>query len=373
MLKGTAATESALRTGSDPKPFIRRAVLAMIAIFGPATTAMAHDPGLSALEVRIDRDKVVAQVSFARSDAKNLLKEDYAEDPQGTAKDDNARRTRLEAIATRSLSLEIDDRVLVPDSVHAEPDSSGGFGIRIAYPRRAGSTLTIGSSFFQELPRGHRQYISVRGANGSIIAEQILDGNLQRIELRVGDDETLASLFRQFVGLGLEHILTGYDHLAFLLALLITGPAIRSAAKIITSFTVAHSITLGTATLGVARISPAIVEPMIAASIVYVGVENLYRRNLNLRWMLTFAFGLVHGFGFASALRELGIVSRSGAAVPLLSFNLGVELGQTTIAAIVLPAVWRLQKKELFSARLVPVLSLLVAAAGSVWFVERLV
>jgi hypothetical protein len=113
---------------------------------------------------------------------------------------------------------------------------------------------------------------------------------------------------------------------------------------------------------------------MIAASIVYVGVENLIRRGAEPkgRWALTFGFGLVHGFGFASVLRELGVGSNGHSlAMPLFTFNLGVEVGQITIAAVALPLVWQLRKNATFVRRGVPILSAMVALAGLYWFLER--
>jgi hydrogenase/urease accessory protein HupE len=115
------------------------------------------------------------------------------------------------------------------------------------------------------------------------------------------------------------------------------------------------------------------VEPLIAASIVYVGVENLVQRGAPKgRWLLTFTFGLVHGFGFASVLRELGVASgTSGIVVPLVSFNLGVEVGQIAVAALVLPVVWKLKRRPSFIPRYVPACSILIALAGGCWLIER--
>src|SRR5207248_5234990 len=123
------------------------------------------------------------------------------------------------------------------------------------------------------------------------------------------------------------------------------------------------SLTLAVATLSLVQISSRIVEPLIAVSIVYVGVENLLRgHDPKGRWLLTFAFGLIHGYGFASVLRELGVgANGSGITVPLVTFNLGVELGQIVIAALFLPVIWKLQTKPLFLKRWVPALSVLVA------------
>jgi len=147
---------------------------------------------------------------------------------------------------------------------------------------------------------------------------------------------------------------------------------VRSVAKITTSFTVAHSITLGAATLDMVQISSRLVEPLIAVTIIYVGIENIFRRvESDGRWLLTFAFGLIHGLGFASALKELGIGAAGSAAVPLLSFNLGVELGQFAIAIIVLPVIWKLSARPLFVARYVPACSIAVALVGVYWLIQR--
>jgi hydrogenase/urease accessory protein HupE len=179
--------------------------------------------------------------------------------------------------------------------------------------------------------------------------------------------------FANFLSLGVRHILTGYDHLLFLFGLLLVARGFFSALSIITSFTIAHSITLAVATLRLVQIPSRIVEPLIAVSIVFVGVENLLRGEIpKSRRLLTFGFGLIHGFGFASALREAGIASSAGLIVlPLFSFNLGVELGQVMVAAVALPIIWRLRENPMFVARWAPVCSAAVVLLGSFWLVER--
>jgi len=182
------------------------------------------------------------------------------------------------------------------------------------------------------------------------------------------------SNFWGFLELGIEHIWTGYDHLLFLAGLLIVCSHLRTIVGIVTSFTVAHSITLGLAATNTVNLPSRVVEPLIAASILFVGVENLLRRGSEPkgRWAVAFAFGLVHGFGFASVLRELGIGTNGhGIALPLFSFNLGVEIGQMTVAAIVLPVVWSLRKNPTFVSRGIPILSGLVAVTGLYWVLER--
>jgi hydrogenase/urease accessory protein HupE len=181
-------------------------------------------------------------------------------------------------------------------------------------------------------------------------------------------------VFAPFVRLGVEHIWTGYDHLLFLLALLAVCASFRASVRVISCFTLGHSLTLALATLDWVNLPSRITEPLIAASIVYVGVENLLGRGAEPRGrgVLTFGFGLIHGFGFASVLRELGVgVNGSGLALPLFSFNFGVELGQIVIAALVLPLLWQLRKWEWFLRLGVPAISALVVLAGLYWLIAR--
>lgn len=180
-----------------------------------------------------------------------------------------------------------------------------------------------------------------------------------------------ASSAASFFPLGVEHIATGYDHLLFLLALILCGGSLKSLVKIITAFTVAHSITLGAAALELVSLPSALVESVIALSIAYVAFENLFPRYaLSRRWMISFAFGLVHGFGFSSVLQEIGL-PRDNLVWALLNFNLGVEAGQLVAVLIAVPALLWL-KKQSYEQRVIRGLSWLVMLAGLGWFIERL-
>jgi hydrogenase/urease accessory protein HupE len=173
-----------------------------------------------------------------------------------------------------------------------------------------------------------------------------------------------------FFVVGIHHILSGYDHLLFLLALLLRGGRFWSLLKIVTAFTAAHSITLSLAALGVVSIPDRLVEPVIAASIVWVAVENLALSDAPARrWIVSFLFGLAHGFGFASALDPLGLPP-ARLALALLGFNLGVETGQAIVVALLLPVLaWSRGKS--WEPQLVRTASLAVAVAGLAWLVER--
>jgi hypothetical protein len=183
------------------------------------------------------------------------------------------------------------------------------------------------------------------------------------------------SLFLKFLKLGIKHILEGYDHLLFLAGLLIATRQVKSMLLIVTCFTVAHSITLALAALDIVVIPGHIVEPLIAASIVFVGIENLVTRDEPKgRWALTFAFGLIHGFGFASVLRDLGLGNDGGSiVVPLFAFNVGVELGQLLVAALALPLLLKLRQSERFSRLGVRIASVAIALMGAYWLLERTV
>ena len=172
----------------------------------------------------------------------------------------------------------------------------------------------------------------------------------------------------RFFKLGVEHILTGYDHLCFLLALLVVS-RLRPLIAIVTSFTIAHSITLLLAAFGVVTLPTRFIECAIALTIVYVAVENLWRANFAHRWMLTFFFGLIHGFGFANTLnpQELPVQAK---AKCLLVFNLGVEAGQLAVVLVLLPLSLALAKWR-HGSRAKIAISIVVALLGLAWFLDR--
>jgi hypothetical protein len=170
--------------------------------------------------------------------------------------------------------------------------------------------------------------------------------------------------------LGIEHILTGYDHLVFLACLLVPGGTLRSRVAIVTAFTVAHSLTLVLAAMEVVTPPARFVEPAIAMSIAYVAIENLVSERRRPRWPTAFGFGLVHGFGFAGMLDFLDLPLRQWFAA-VLAFNLGVEIGQLAVVAIALPVIVVLAKSS-WHRRVVQYTSVLVLGLALVWFVERL-
>jgi hydrogenase/urease accessory protein HupE len=174
-----------------------------------------------------------------------------------------------------------------------------------------------------------------------------------------------------FFKLGMNHILGGYDHLLFLFSLLIARQSLKQYATMITAFTIAHSCTLTLTVLGVINISPMIVEPAIALSICYIALDNMIRKSVSHRWVLTFLFGLIHGMGFADIMKEMNI-PRGELAVDLISFNLGIETIQITIVGLLVPLLFLLHRYR-YARRIVIAGSGVTLALGGIWLIERLV
>jgi hydrogenase/urease accessory protein HupE len=273
-----------------------------------------------------------------------------------------------------AVQVRIDSKPLAGVIEETTSDKGGAMHVRFRFPRPAGSLVTIRSRLAERAGRGHRTLISISDDKGRMLAERLTDATNPEIGVSLeaspaGDRVNAPGFFR----LGVEHILTGYDHLLFLVGLLLVAWRRRDALVMISAFTAAHSVTLALATLALVSAPAQVVEPVIAASMVYVGAENVLRRQPHSRWPVAFGFGLVHGLAFSGALRELGVgQSGSGVAVPLAMFNLGVEAGQISIAALVLPLVRFAQARPALRTRLLPACSVIVAMIGGWWLIERL-
>lgn len=311
--------------------------------------AWAHRPGLS--YARLDTDRVA--LTFAQPELAALVP--LAEDP-------DASRVVVAQVTLDAATFAVDGEpceVGDPTLRRVEDD-----GVEIAATIECPpGQVTYTAGFLRGLAVGHRHYVE---AMGQPVA--VLDIKTPTVAYTGASDR--GEVATQFLGLGVEHIWTGYDHLLFLFGLLLAAGSLRSMLFIVTGFTVAHSITLSAAALGLVTIPAAIVEPAIAASIAYVGIENFLKPAPRRRIAVTFLLGLIHGFGFAGMLAELGL-PRDALAVALVCFNGGVELGQAAVVAVALPVLLLLRRWPWWEARAVPILSIGVAVAGVYWFVER--
>jgi len=360
------------------------------------TQTWGHDPGLSSATVRLFPDKLEANFTFALRDADELAGLDTNQDGVVSEDEFTAAETRLGKVVAYAFEVRFDNDEAKATEMRCEFDeNNNNADVFLVVPGKTFRQLTLRSKMIAGFRLDHRQYFMLHNPSGVLMAERLLSANADTVTIEVeappaeSAPEAVThvpvaatslepavnsqSSFNQFLRLGIEHILKGYDHLLFLLALLIVSRDWLSSFKIITFFTIAHSITLAVATFNLVQVPSRFVEPLIAVSIVYVGVENLLRRgDPHGRWLLTFAFGLIHGFGFAAVLREMGVGSREGGvAMPLFAFNLGVEVGQVIVAAVALPLIWHLRRHDYFLRRAVPACSALVAIAGGIWFVQR--
>lgn len=228
--------------------------------------------------------------------------------------------------------------------------------------------LRVAYRLFFGIDPGHRAIGTIDAGRGR--EEYLLDRNSSDIVV----DPAVSSawlVFARTIWLGVEHILIGVDHVLFVVALLLGGGRLRNVVAIVTAFTLAHSLTLALAWFGLVDLPSRLVESLIAASVAYVAFENLLGRGTRYRWLLAFAFGLVHGLGFYGALSELAL-DPAHTLRTLLAFNLGVELGQLAIVAVVFPLLARARGGPWFRRATLSG-SLAILAMALVWLVERAV
>lgn len=198
--------------------------------------------------------------------------------------------------------------------------------------------LAVAYGLFFDLDPAHRSLgrLVLPGGEEPVV----FDRSFTRLEVDTAGAPALPARFARIFRLGVEHILTGWDHLLFLLALLLAARGLAATVRIVTAFTLAHSLTLALAWHGLLALPARPVEAVIAASIAWVAAENLLGRGAGRRWALAGAFGLVHGLGFYGALAGLGL-GGGDAVTTLLAFNLGVEAGQVAVVALAwAPLVW---------------------------------
>jgi hypothetical protein len=262
----------------------------------------------------------------------------------------------------------LDDLLLTSHA--GEPHVSLGIHARCA----ESGPLDLSADLFLQQSASQRTLIDVTTAAGQFTAA-LSPGAPRWVE---PEAPSVWTSFATFVLQGTWHVWIGYDHLAFLILLLLPsvrfrsglGEVSRELLQIVTAFTVAHSITLALAATDTVRVPVRPVEMAIAASIVVAGALNLSPAASRWRLPLAFGFGLVHGFGFANALAEIG--SHGARLVPVLAgFNIGVELAQLSVIAVLLPVLLRMRASPFYTARFLPAASMAMMLAGAAWFAAR--
>jgi hydrogenase/urease accessory protein HupE len=353
---------------------------ALVGLISWASDVVGHQMNLSNARIELGSNRIVrVDVGLKGSDVDRVA--GTAVFNQQTGLVDAGRLAgsapRIAAYVTAHAVVEGVDRTPCKlGAATVDPDQDG-VAVRITWWCSAVSgELVYRSTLLIDVDRAAKQVVVI--GNGSQAPQALLDASQTELTLTT-PPRSRAEVIGRYVEVGIEHIFLGYDHVAFLVAIVLWARRLWPVIKIVTAFTLAHSITLSLAALQVVVIPSTIVEPAIAASIVYVALENFVSREVNKRWRDTFVFGLIHGFGFASALQEFGLPP--GAVVPALgAFNVGVELGQVAIVSIVVPTLIGLDRLMAVSpsgsaprtASLVYAVSGFIAVLGCYWMLDRI-
>ncbi len=361
-------------------------ILAICLLILASGAAQAHANGASYLRIVADDSRKISAIwDIAAADLSMPLELDSDGNGILTAIEIHAQRPAIAQFATRRIAIRrgMDECELsVGDLATRERESQTFVRLHLQGICSRPGPVEVSTELYFGSP-GYSALLDVRTSNGSF-GSVLSMGNALWIEPPVA---SLLETLLRFLREGYRHVLIGYDHVAFLLLLLLPSVLRRANSgwtaatdrrevvlelvKIVTAFTIAHSITLGLAATGAVRVPAQPIEVAIAASIVVAGLLNLFPAASRWRLRLAFGFGFIHGFGFANALRGIG-ADDVPIAPMLAGFNLGVEAAQLSIVALTLPILWLLSRTPRYARQLMPALSVATAVTGAVWFAGRL-
>ncbi|MES2832781.1 MAG: HupE/UreJ family protein [Pseudomonadota bacterium] len=347
----------------------------------------AHKPSDSYLTLDVAGSAIRGQWDIALRDLDFAIGLDTDADGQITWGEVRRKRNEIDAYAMSRLQLR-GDAVACPTQVsdHLIDDHTDGTYVVIRFAAACPATLqSIEAAYrlFFDIDPQHKGLLKLQAQGSTTAAIFSPEKSVQQFTLARPDR---LQQFIDYVREGVWHIWIGFDHILFLLALLLPAvasrvgrrwqaveafkPAFWSVLKIVTAFTVAHSITLSLATLGIIGLPSRWVESVIAASVVLAALNNIFPLFEERRWLMAFLFGLIHGFGFANVLIDLGLPQGS-LALSLVGFNVGVELGQLAIVAVFLPVAYLLRDTWFYQRVVLLGGSTLIALLALVWFIER--
>ena len=356
-----------------PLLVMRRRVAAVLAagLLACARPAIAHPVPFSYLDVQVQKSaldvSLVVHIFDLAHDLQIAPPERLLE-PAVVAEREGA----IRALLTPRVELDADGRRLTPEWSAPEilrERQSLRLHLRYAVAAAPG-VVTVNTVMFPYDPQ-HQTFVNMYEGE-TLTSQMILDGNHPRLEYFAGTRQGVLAVVRKFVPSGIHHILIGPDHILFLVGLLLLGGSLRQLLLVVTSFTVAHSITLSLAALNIVTPPARLIEPAIALSIVYVGADNILAKGgRDVRVWIAFTFGFIHGFGFANVLREMELPARA-LGWSLFSFNFGVEIGQLLVVVLVASALGALKSRSEWAGRhLAMAGSVVVILAGAFWFVQR--
>ena len=352
---------------------VRRTLLSLVCVTGASALADAHPVPFSYIDVRPAPATVDMSVVVHIFDVANDLK---IQPPEKLLEPEtlNAQGSAITRLVRDRFSIAADGEALVGSKWSGPEPIADRQSVRLraSYEiARPPGRLTISTLMFPYDPQ-HKTFLNVY-ENGTVASQAILDKDRTSFDYFAGTRQGVRAVLQKFVPAGVHHILIGPDHLLFLVGLLLLGGTMKQLLLVVTAFTIAHSVTLSLAALGMVIPPANAIEPAIALSIVYVGADNLLvsAGGRDTRAWVAFAFGLIHGFGFANVLREMDLPSRA-LGWTLFAFNAGVEIGQLVFVVLVASLfVWIRSRSEAAGRRLVFAGSIIVILAGAFWFVER--
>ncbi|HXT40377.1 MAG TPA: HupE/UreJ family protein [Candidatus Angelobacter sp.] len=348
-------------------------------------SAWAHQGSSSYLNMTVDGSNVTGQWDISLIDLEQVVGLDANNDGDITPDEVRAKQSEIEDYAQSRVRVKLDGmaRSLKIGELLVENFSDGAYAVLRFSIQSAGvpRDLRVDYGAFFDIDARHHGLFRLNVSGGEQTAVFSEDNPTFVMAHR--------SRWRQFLDFnheGIRHISSGVDHILFLLALLLPSvlrrkpggwsgvgrftPALINVLKIVTAFTVAHSVTLSLATLNIVRLPPKLVETTIAASVALAAANNLRPLFVERGWLVAFCFGFVHGFGFANALTDLGL-ARQTLAVALVGFNLGVELGQLAIVAVFLPLAYWARNAWAYQELTLRFGSAAIALLAVAWFVER--
>ncbi|MET0230114.1 MAG: HupE/UreJ family protein [Rhodanobacteraceae bacterium] len=364
---------------------IARFVVALAAL-AFASSALAHKPSDSYLTLRVDGATIEGHWDIAVRDLDAVFDLDRNGDSRVDWGELRSRADEVDAWATSRLALAASGAPCPLHIADHEIDrhSDGGYlvlDLRAECASRV-DALDVDYSLLFDIDAQHRGLLKLE--SGAVVSAVFAETH-RRQSFALGAPSMLAQL-RGYVADGIEHIATGFDHLLFLVALLLPSvlvrrgarwqpvdrfPAVlRSVAGTVTAFTVAHSITLSLATLSIVSLPSRLVESAIALSVVLTALDNIWPILPRRRWQVAFVFGLLHGFGFASVLADLDLPPAS-LALSLFGFNVGVEIGQLALVLMLVPLAYLVRDTRFYPRVGVSAASALIAIVAGGWLVER--
>lgn len=349
-----------------------RTALLLMVLIRLAVPSYAHPVPFSYLDLRLGQGQLegtlVAHLTHLAHEL-NVTPPESLLDP-ATAE---SKKEAIQTLLQSNLRLTADGQPLNLALLRIEPlPERQAVALQLRFDLKAlPAALRIRCALFTYEPE-HQTFLNIY-EEGLLTHQEIFDQERTTLDYFTGSRQVTLAVVKKFIPGGIYHIFAGPDHILFIIGLLLLGGSLPRLLGIVTAFTIAHSITLSLAALGVVNLPPRLIEPAIALSIVYVGIDNLMvgQKGRDVRMWIAFCFGLIHGFGFASVLREFGL-PRQALGWSLFSFNFGVEIGQICIVVVAASLLAALRNRNpTLAQRVASIGSVVVILAGSYWFIQR--